>query len=259
MSYSATTAFQAPVAARGAELWEMYNAMQPMTEGDHFIKATFSGGCLWCLQPPFDTLDGVVATVVGYTGGRKTNPSYEDVTAGRTGHALAVQMLYDVRRISYSQLLEVFWHNIDPTVPNRQFCAKGAQYCAAIFYHDETQKHLAEASKQALAASPRFAGRIVTRISPLEAFYQAAACHQHAYCTHSQCYRLCRVACDRAHRLRDLWGEPLPHCQNTCGANMEEHHDQPYALLPHAPLLRRFAGRNGQPQYAIGAVWMWWG
>ena len=211
MSSSATTAFQAP----GADLWETFrHEMQPMTDGGHFVKVTFSGGCFWCLQLPFDTLAGVVATVVGYTGGRKTNPSYEDVTAGRTGHALAVQVRYDARRMSYSQLLDVFWHNIDPTVPNRQFCAKGAQYRAAIFYHDATQKHLAEASKQALATSQRFARRIVTRISPLETFYQAAACHQHFYRTHPQCYRLCRVACDRDQRLRELWGEPLRHCSS---------------------------------------------
>jgi len=212
MSRSATTAFQAPVADRGADLWEAFHhKMQPMTDGDHFAKATFSGGCFWCLQPPFDTLDGVVATVVGYTGGRKTGPAHEDVAAGRTGHALAVQVLYDPRRMPYSQLLDVFWHNIDPTVPNRQFCAKGAQYRAAIFYHDETQKHLAEASKQALAESHRFAERIVTRISPLEAFYQAEACHQHFYRTHPQRYRLCRAACGRDQRLRELWGELLYH------------------------------------------------
>src|SRR5712691_5510517 len=205
MSRSATTAFQAPIADRGADLWEAFHhKMQPMTDGDHFAKATFSGGCFWCLQPPFDTLDGVVATVVGYTGGRKTHPAYEDVAAGRTGHALAVQVLYDPRRLPYSQLLDVFWHHIDPTVPNRQFCAKGAQYRATIFYHDETQKHLAEASKQALAEAHRFAERIVTRISPLEAFYQAEACHQHFYRTHPQRYRLCRAACGRDQRLREL-------------------------------------------------------
>jgi peptide-methionine (S)-S-oxide reductase len=183
-----------------------------MTESDLYARATFSGGCFWCLQPPFDTLDGVIATIVGYTGGRKTNPSHEDVTTGRTGHALAVQLLYDLQRLSYRELLDVFWHNIDPTVPNRQFCAKGAQYRAAIFYHDEAQKHLAESSKQALAASWRFAARIVTRIAPLETFYQAAACHQHFYRMHPQCYRLCRAACGRDQRLRELWGELLHAC-----------------------------------------------
>jgi len=185
--------------------------MQPMTDGELCAKATFSGGCFWCLQPPFDTLDGVVVTVVGYTGGRKTNPSHEDVAAGRTGHALAVQVLYDPRQLPYSPLLDVFWHNIDPTVPNRQFCAKGAQYRAAIFYHGETQRHLAEASKQALAASQRFAECIVTRISPLGVFYQAEGCHQHFYRTHPQCYRLCRATCGRDQRLRELWGAPPHH------------------------------------------------
>src|SRR5262245_54227486 len=173
-----------------------------MTDDDYFVHAMLSGGCCWLLQAPFDSLDGVIATVVGYTGGRKTHPSYEDVIAGRTGHALAVQVLYDPQWISYSQLLDVFWHNIDPTVPNRQFCVKGAQYRAAIFYHDETQKHLAEASKQALVASQRFAERIVTRIAPLEAFYQAEACYQHFYRKHPQRYRLCRDAGSREQRLR---------------------------------------------------------
>src|SRR4029434_6682879 len=119
MSHSATTAFQAPVADRDADLWDMCrNEMQCMTNSDHCVKATFSGGCFWCLQPPFDALDGVVAMVVGYTGGRKTNPSHEDVTAGRTGHALAVQVLYDPRQLPYSQLLDAFSHNRDPPEPH---------------------------------------------------------------------------------------------------------------------------------------------
>src|SRR5262245_31723880 len=218
MSHSATPAFQTPVVDRGADLWATsHHEIQPMTEGDSCAKATFSGGCLWCLQPPFDALDGVVATVVGYAGGRKTDPAYEDVAAGRTGHALAVQVGYDPRRLPYRQLLDVFWHNIDPTVPNRQFCVTGAQYRAAIFYHDETQKHLAEASKQALAGSQRFAERIVTRIAPLGTFYRAEACHQHFYRTHPQRYRLCRAACGRDQRLRELWGASRNHGIHTQG------------------------------------------
>src|SRR5215510_10290234 len=209
MAHGATTVFQAPVADRGVDLWEMFHhEMQHMKHGDHCAKATFSGGCFWCLQPPFDTLYGVVATIVGYTGGRKTHPSHEDVAAGRAGHALAVQVLYDPSWLPYRQLLDVFWHNIDPTVPNRQFCAKGAQYRAAIFYHDETQKHLAEASKQALAASHRFAEHIATRIVPLEAFYQAEACHQPGSRPPAQCSRHCRADCDRDQRLQELWGAP---------------------------------------------------
>jgi peptide-methionine (S)-S-oxide reductase len=188
-----------------------YKDIQHMTDGSHFARATFSGGCFWCLQPPFDALDGVVATAVGYAGGCKADPVHEDVAAGRTGHALAVQVLYDSGRIDYGQLLDVFWHNIDPTLPNRQFCVTGAQYRTAIFYHDETQKHLAEASKQALAGSQRFAKRIVTRISPLVMFYRAEECHQHFYRKHALRYRLCRAACGRTQLLRQLWGTPLRH------------------------------------------------
>lgn len=207
MAAGAPTTFQAPMTDRGAEWREAFHHERPpMTDGEPVAQATFSGGCFWCLQPSFAALDGVVATVVGYTGGRKTHPAHEDVVAGRTGHALAVQVLYDPRRLSYGHVLDVFWHTIDPTVPNRQFCARGAQYRAAIFYHDETQKRLAEASKQALAASQRFAARIVTRIAPLRAFYQAAACHQDGSRRHPPCSQRCRAACDRAQRLRELWG-----------------------------------------------------
>jgi peptide-methionine (S)-S-oxide reductase len=213
MSHDTTTAFPAPVVDRGADLWKTcHDAMPSPTDSALCAKATFSGGCYWCLQPLFDTLEGVIATVVGYTGGRKTHPSHEEVIAGRTGHALAVQVLYDPRRLSYRRLLDVFWHNIDPTVPNRQFCAKGAQYRAAIFYHNKTQRHLAEASKQALIASQWFADRIVTRIAPLGAFYQAAACHQRFSRRYPQCYRLCRATCGRDQRLRELWDAPRHAC-----------------------------------------------
>src|SRR5215470_255771 len=102
-----------------------------MTDGSHLARATFSGGCFWCLQPPFDILDGVIATAVGYAGGCKTDPIHEDVVAGRTGHALAVQVLYDPERMDYGQLMDVFWHTIDPTLPNRQFCVTGVQYRTA--------------------------------------------------------------------------------------------------------------------------------
>jgi peptide-methionine (S)-S-oxide reductase len=170
-------------------------------------RATFSGGCWWCLQPPFDALAGVVATTVGYTGGRKTHPTHDEVVTGRTGHALAVQVLYDLRAIRYSQLLDVFWRNSDPTTPNRQFCAIGAQYRSAIFYHDEMQKHLAEASKQAVEQSQRFTGRIATRIVPLMVFYVAEASYQHASRKPPLHSRHFQSVCDRAQRLQELWGE----------------------------------------------------
>ena len=115
-------------------------------------KATFAGGCFWCMEPPFDKLDGVISTISGYTGGKKKNPTYEEVSAGNTGHAEAVQVTYDPKKITYEKLLDVFWHNIDPLTPNRQFCDTGSQYRTAIFYYDETQKRLAEESKKRSAS-----------------------------------------------------------------------------------------------------------
>jgi peptide-methionine (S)-S-oxide reductase len=126
--------------------------------------------------------------------------------AGRTGHALAVQVLYDLRVVSYSQLLEVFWRNIDPTTPNRQFCAIGAQYRPAIFYHDAVQKHLAAASKQAVEQSQRFAGRLAARITPMMVFYVAEAFYQHASCKPPLRVQHFQSVCDRARRLQELWG-----------------------------------------------------
>ena len=119
-------------------------------------KATFAGGCFWCMEPPFDELDGVVSTTSGYTGGNEWRPTYEEVSAGVTGHAEAVEILYDPSKISYAQLLEVFWRNVDPLTPNRQFCDSGSQYRTAIFYHDEEQKRLARESKERLEQSGRF-------------------------------------------------------------------------------------------------------
>src|SRR5258708_32848813 len=114
-------------------------------------KATFAGGCFWCMDPPYDKLPGVISTTSGYTGGQNPNPTYEEVSSGRTGHAEAVQVVYDPKKVSYEQLLDVFWHNIDPTVKNQQFCDVGSQYRTGIFYHDDEQRRLAEASKAGLA------------------------------------------------------------------------------------------------------------
>ncbi len=124
--------------------------------------ATFAGGCFWCMEPPFDKLDGVLATTSGYTGGVKKYPTYEEVSAGHTGHTEAVQVVYDPKRVSYEKLLEVFWHNIDPTVKDRQFCDVGSQYRTGIFVHTDEQRRAAEASKAALEASKPFKGPIVT-------------------------------------------------------------------------------------------------
>jgi peptide-methionine (S)-S-oxide reductase len=118
--------------------------------------ATFAGGCFWCMEPPYDKLDGVISTTSGYTGGHKDNPTYEEVSSGSTGHAEAIQVVYDPAKISYAQLLQVFWHNIDPTAKDAQFCDHGNQYRSAIFYHDDEQRRLAEESKEALIKSKKF-------------------------------------------------------------------------------------------------------
>jgi peptide-methionine (S)-S-oxide reductase len=168
--------------------------------------ATFAGGCFWCMQPPFEKLDGVLATTVGYTGGEMENPTYHKVATGRTGHAESVQIVYDPRKLSYVQLLDVFWHNIDPITPNVQFCDYGNQYRTAIFYHDETQRRLAEESKRRLAESKRFARPIVTEIVPATKFYPAEEYHQKYHEKNPVRYEYYRWDCGRDQRLKELWG-----------------------------------------------------
>jgi len=172
--------------------------------------ATFAGGCFWCMEPPFDALPGVLSTTSGYTGGIKSNPTYEEVSSGRTGHAEAVQVVYDPKRVSYAKLLEVFWENIDPTVVNRQFCDIGNQYRTAIFYRGEEQKRLAEASKQALMKAKPFKDDIVTPIVPAGQFWPAEEYHQNYYMKNPVRYRFYRTGCGRDARLKELWGH-APH------------------------------------------------
>jgi methionine-S-sulfoxide reductase len=136
-------------------------------------KATFAGGCFWCMQPPYDKLKGVVSTKVGYTGGHKKDPTYEEVSSGTTGHAEAVEVMYDPKLTRYDELLDIFWHNIDPTTLNKQFADNGTQYRTAVFYHNEEQKRLALASKEALDKSGKFPKPIVTEIVPASEFYPA--------------------------------------------------------------------------------------
>jgi peptide-methionine (S)-S-oxide reductase len=170
-------------------------------------KATFAGGCFWCMEPPFDELPGVVSTTSGYTGGRTKNPTYEEVSAGRTGHTEAVEVVYDPAKISYAQLLDVFWKNIDPITPNRQFCDVGTQYRAGIYYHDEEQKRLAEASKKALEQSGRFKQPIVTEIAAVAPFYPAEEYHQDYYRKNPLRFNYYKFSCGRAKRLEQLWGK----------------------------------------------------
>lgn len=168
--------------------------------------ATFAGGCFWCMEPPFDKLDGVIATTSGYTGGQVKDPTYEDVSAGGTGHAEALQVVYDPAKISYAQLLDVFWRNIDPTVRDRQFCDVGNQYRTAIFYHNDEQKRLALESKQRLEQSGRFPA-IHTEIVPAGPFYPAEDYHQDYYKNNPIRYKYYRWSCGRDQRLEELWGK----------------------------------------------------
>jgi peptide-methionine (S)-S-oxide reductase len=163
------------------------------------------------MEPPFDKLDGVISTTSGYTGGRKADPTYEEVSAGGTGHAEAVEVLYDPDKVSYERLLEVFWHNIDPTAGDRQFCDVGSQYRPAIFFHDETQKRLAEASKAALDKSKPFKEPIVTEIVPAGRFYPAEEYHQDYYKKNPVRYKFYRYNCGRDRRLEQLWGKARAH------------------------------------------------
>ncbi|MEX1033140.1 MAG: peptide-methionine (S)-S-oxide reductase MsrA [Cellvibrionaceae bacterium] len=170
-------------------------------------KATFAGGCFWCMEPPYDKLPGVKATVSGYTGGELENPSYDQVSSGGTGHVEVVQVTYDDEQISYEELLEVFWVNIDPYDDRGQFCDKGSQYLSGIFYHNEEQKKLAEASKQQLAETKQVDPPIATFIRHLDEFYPAEEYHQNYYKKNPIRYRLYRSGCRRDARLEEVWGD----------------------------------------------------
>jgi peptide-methionine (S)-S-oxide reductase len=173
--------------------------------------ATFAGGCFWCMEPPYDKLPGVTATISGYTGGKKVNPSYEEVSSGTTGHAEAVQVVYDPKKVSYQKLLEVFWVNIDPTVRDRQFCDSGTQYRTAIFYHNEEQRKAAEASRAALEKTKPFKQPIVTTIEMAGPFYPAEDYHQDYYVKNPVRYQFYRAGCGRDARLKELWGDRASH------------------------------------------------
>ena len=175
--------------------------------GRKTAKATFAWGCFWCMEPAFDKLPGVVSVTSGYTGGHKKDPTYEEVSSGSTGHAEAVQVVYDPGKVSYRQLLDVFWKNIDPTVSDRQFCDVGSQYRAAIFWHDEEQKREAEASRAELEKTKPFRGNIVTGIVAASEFYPAEEYHQKYYQKNPLRYQYYRAGCGRDARLKQLWGK----------------------------------------------------
>ena len=174
-------------------------------------KATFAGGCFWCMEAPFDKLPGVVSVTPGYTGSTVKNPTYQQVSAGGTGHAEAVQIVFDPSKTSYSKLLDIFWHNIDPTVKDRQFCDTGNQYRSGIFYHGEEQRRLAQQSKSALEKNKPFKGPVVTEITPASEFYPAEEYHQHYYKKNPLRYSYYRTSCGRDQRLKELWGNAAGH------------------------------------------------
>lgn len=171
-------------------------------------KAVFAGGCFWCMEPPYDKLDGVIATTSGYAGGRIANPTYEQVSAGGTGHIEVIQVEYDPRKISYAQLLEVYWRNVDPFAVNRQFCDQGAHYRSAVFVANAEERAAVESSKAAL--EQRFGKPILTEILAAATFYPAEEYHQDYYLKNPLRYKYYRWSCGRDQRLRDIWGEEVP-------------------------------------------------
>ena len=178
------------------------------TKEENLSKATFAGGCFWCVEADFEKVNGVVEVISGYTGGDEPNPTYEEVSSGDTGHVEAVQVVYDPDRISYEGLLDVFWSHVDPTDGGGQFVDRGPQYVTGIFYHDDEQKRLAEKSRKALENSGRFDKPVVTPIQKLKAFYPAEDYHQDYYQRHAIRYKLYRWNSGRDQFLEKVWEEP---------------------------------------------------
>lgn len=178
-----------------------------MTDERETRRATFAGGCFWCMETPFEALDGVEEVVVGYTGGDVEEPSYEEVCSGTTGHLEAARVTYDPERIDYEELLSVFWRNVDPTDDGGQFADRGSQYRTAIFVHGDEQRRAAEGSRRALEESGRLDGPVATEIRDAGRFWPAEEHHQDFHEKRPGRYRSYRAACGRPQRLRELWGE----------------------------------------------------
>ena len=170
-------------------------------------RTTFAGGCFWCIEEAFEKVPGVISATSGYMGGKTKNPTYEQVSGGGTGHAEVVLVEYDPAKVSYEKLLEAFWLNIDPTQKDAQFCDHGSQYRSGIFYHDEQQKRLAEASRARLAKSKPFKGDIATEIVRAAEFYPAEDYHQDYYKKNPVRYKFYKTGCGREARLKQLWGK----------------------------------------------------
>eukprot|EP00899_Mesostigma_viride_P000614 jgi/Mesvir1/10553/Mv21780-RA.1 len=178
-----------------------------LAENVQYKKATFAGGCFWCMEPPFDKTEGVISTTSGYTGGEEPNPTYREVSAGVTGHAESVEVLYDPTKVTYEQLLDVYWHQVNPTTRDRQFCDYGHQYRTAIFYRGEEEKAAVLASLDKYKAMGVFRGNIVTEILPAGDFWPAEEYHQDYYKKNPQLYNFYRSKCGRDEYLESIWGD----------------------------------------------------
>jgi peptide-methionine (S)-S-oxide reductase len=174
--------------------------------GNGYETAVFAGGCFWSIQKLFDHIEGVVTTTAGFTGGTKKNPTYEEVSAGNTGHLEAVKVIYDPKKVSYQKLLDAYWHDIGPTTVEQAFCDRGPEYSSAIFYTNEDQNRQAQASKAQLDKSKPFKEAIVTAIRPAAEFYAAEDYHQEFYKKSPLRYQAYRIGCRRDARLQELWG-----------------------------------------------------
>jgi len=187
--------------------WNVQSASQAAVDGT-LSRAYFAGGCFWCMEEAFEKVEGVLSATSGYMGGTVANPSYEEVSAGRTGHAESVEVVYDPAKVSYQKLLDAFWHNVDPVTPNAQFCDYGSQYRSAVFFQTDEEKRAADASRQALEQSNRFKEPIVTQIVMASQFYPAEEYHQDYYKKNPVRYKFYKYNCGRAKRLEALWGNP---------------------------------------------------
>jgi peptide-methionine (S)-S-oxide reductase len=195
----------AAVLAGAAVLVAGTGAATDSTQGPQHATAIFAGGCFWCMEPPFDALNGVVSTTSGYTGGQTKSPTYEQVSEGRTGHVEAIRVVYEPSKINYDKLLEVFWRNIDPLDGGGQFCDRGPQYRSAIFYQSEDERRLAEQTKERVAN--QLSGRVVTEVVPAGPFYEAEGYHQDYYKKNPVRYKFYKWNCGRDQRLEKVWGK----------------------------------------------------
>ena len=187
--------------------WNLQSTSKAASEAT-LGKAYFAGGCFWCMEEAFEKIEGVLSATSGYMGGTVANPSYEDVSSGRTGHAESIEVVYDPAKVSYQKLLDAFWRNVDPITPNAQFCDHGSQYRSAIFFQTDEEKRASDTSKQAIEQSKRFTEPIVTQIVMASHFYSAEEYHQDFYKKNPVRYKFYKYSCGRAQRLEELWGKP---------------------------------------------------